>query len=120
MTQQVVTDGEDAKKAADDKLAEAKQAESDAVDAWAEAHKKKSALDKLTGNIEAAVVDAETKKVVAQQALEKAIQQAHKHFTSKQEIEEARSDNLRKKVEQAKQEFEAAKEAVEQAKQEFE
>jgi len=116
MTQKDVKDGEDAKKAADDKLVEAKQAEADAVDALAEAHKKKSALDKLTGNIKAAVDEAETKKVVAQQALEKAIQQAHKHFTSKQEIEEAKSDNLRKKVEKAKQELEAAKEAFNQAK----
>jgi len=86
------------------------------VTALKEAHKKKNALDMKTGNIEAAVDDAEIKKAVAAQALERAMQEAHKHFTSKQEIEEAKSDKLRKKLEQARQELETAKEAFKQAK----
>jgi len=116
MTAKVVKDGEDAKKAADDALVEAKQEEKDAVNGLKEANLKKGALDKETGNIEAAVDDAETKKAVAEQALQKAIREAHKHFTSKQEIEEAKSDKLREQVEQAKQELDTAKEAFKQAK----
>lgn len=105
-----------AKKDADDAWAAAKQEEEDAVAALTEAKQNKIDLDKLTSNFQAAVDDAETKRAVALIALDRAMEAAHKHFTSKEEIEGAKSEELRRQVEQAKTELQAAQTAFNQAK----
>jgi len=108
-------DAEDAKQAADDALEAAQKEEEDAVNALAVAKQKKIDLDKLTGGFQAAVDDAETKRAVALIGLDRAMEEAHKHFKSAEEIEGAKSDQLRREVEAATRELEAATTAKNQA-----
>jgi len=107
---------EDAKKEADDALEAAQKEEDDAVAALAEAKQKKIDLDMLTGNFQAAVDDAETKRAVALIALDRAMENAHKHFTSQQAIDEAKSEKLQERLRQAKKARDAAVAAFNRAK----
>jgi len=114
--QQAKKKAEEEKKEADDALEAAQKEEEDAVAALADAKQKKIDLDMLTGDFQAAVDDAETKRAVALIALDRAMENAHKHFTSQQAIDEAKSENLQERLRQAKKERDAAVAAFNQAK----